>query len=205
MRHAVVLLSGLWMPALAMRAIANACGKSGFSVHHFYYSATREGNQQIVERLRDFIRDLPYETIHCVGHSYGGLLVLKALEAGDLRVQRAVCLGSPILGSGSAAGLASYAWGRFLLGRSLPLLRQPALADFSSKVEVGVLAGSFGAGLGRFFTHHAGPHDGAVAVRETQVPWAKDSIVVPVAHSQMLFSKQVVQLTVRFLQDGRFQ
>lgn len=204
MSQAVVLLPGLWMPAVAMSRLAHVCQHNGFTVHHFYYSATREDSEQIIGRLRDFIRTLPNDMIHCVGHSYGGLLALKAMQIVDPRTRRVVCLGSPLLGSGSAEGLARHAWGRFLMGKSLSLLRHPALVEFSSDVEIGVLAGSLGAGLGRFFARHSGPNDGAVAVHETRVTWAKDFKVLPVAHSQMLFSSQVAKLTVQFLQKGVF-
>jgi hypothetical protein len=48
------------------------------------------------------------------------------------------------------------------------------------------------------------PHDGTVAVLETDVPAMRDKIVLPVTHTQMLLSKSVMREIASFLRDGKF-
>ena len=48
------------------------------------------------------------------------------------------------------------------------------------------------------------PHDGVVAVAETQMPGAKDVVVLPVSHSGMLVSRRVAGAVGCFLRSGHF-
>ncbi|MGB9150479.1 MAG: hypothetical protein WCB36_09555, partial [Burkholderiales bacterium] len=49
------------------------------------------------------------------------------------------------------------------------------------------------------------PHDGTVAVIETAVPGMADRIILPVTHTQMLFSRQVMKQIVAFFRRGKFE
>ena len=71
--------------------------------------------------------------------------------------------------------------------------------------DIGVIAGSGGIGLGRVVARGLPtPNDGAVTVAETEMPAACDSLVLPVSHSGMLFSRLTARQTAAFLRDGRF-
>ena len=50
-----------------------------------------------------------------------------------------------------------------------------------------------------------GDHDGTVLVAETQLPGAKDHIVLHTSHTAMLFSTEVARQIVTFLREGKFQ
>ena len=62
-----------------------------------------------------------------------------------------------------------------------------------------------GMGLGRLFADLEGEHDGTVLVSETQLPGAKDHIVLHTSHTAMLFSNEVARQAVTFLREGNFR
>jgi len=170
--------------------------------------------------------------VHVVAHSLGGVILLRllaALEGGEsdpgprsprsiregeglpqgrplaLPPGRAVLLGSPVRGSRAAAVIGGSAPGRWSLGRAYSEL---GLADgapeHSGPREVGMLAGTRPAGLGRFVARFPGPSDGTVALEETRLVGATDRLELPVSHFGMLFSREVAAATARFLHTGRF-
>jgi hypothetical protein len=119
---------------------------------------------------------------------------------------RAVLLGPPVRGSRAAAVIGGSAPGRWSLGRAYGEL---GLADgapeHTGPREVGVLAGTRPAGLGRFVARFPGPSDGTVALEETRLVGAADRLELPVSHFGMLFSREVAAATARFLRTGRFR
>jgi len=60
-------------------------------------------------------------------------------------------------------------------------------------------------GLGRLLVDLDGDHDGTVLVAETQLPGAKDHIVLHTSHTAMLFSTEVARQIVTLLREGKFQ
>ena len=201
MTQRVVLLHGLWMPGLAMHWLAGRLQHAGHSTEIFSYASVGEGPDQAVPRLIDTIGD---REAHVVAHSLGGLIALQALcDAPDLPVRRVVCLGAPLTGSGAAAGMLRWPVSTMLLGRSGDLLRS-GLPCWQGRAEVGVIAGRVPHGLGAFFGHFAGDHDGTVAVEETRLEGVTDHVVVDASHSGLLFSAQAADHTVAFLRSGRF-
>lgn len=184
----------------------------------FTYRTTREPIESILDRLRDFLDDRASTTLHLVGHSLGGVVLLRLLqrlqrEGRALPPGRVVLLGSPVCGSQAAARLEALAVGRALLGRVAAdgLLRPAAggspreqLCDWVPTRDVGVIAGTSPLGLGRVIARFQEPNDGTVAVRETRYAAACDHITLPVSHMGMLLSMRVVEETLHFLRDGRF-
>jgi hypothetical protein len=59
---------------------------------------------------------------------------------------------------------------------------------WKGEAEVGVVAGRSPHGLGMFFGHFDGGHDGTVAIAETQLPGLADHVVVDASHSGLLLS-----------------
>jgi hypothetical protein len=70
--------------------------------------------------------------------------------------------------------------------------------------EVGVIAGCQPYGLGRLLGGLHKPHDGAVAVHETQLAGARAHLVLPVSHTSMVCSREVARQAAVFLRYGRF-
>ena len=201
MRRRLVLLHGLWMPGLAMHWLASRLGADGFAPEVFSYASVADGPDNAVPRLVELLRR---DDADIVAHSLGGLIALQALcDAPDLPVRRVVCLGSPLRGSGAAAGLMRFPLSTLMLGRSADLLRQ-GFACWRGRAEVGVVAGRVPHGLGALFGHFDADHDGTVAVSETRLEGLADHVVISASHSGLLFSAEAAAQASAFLRDGHF-
>jgi len=96
--------------------------------------------------------------------------------------------------------------GRAALGRSMIEWIDAVSPVAGGDSEIGVIAGRLPMGLGRIVAPGLPlPNDGAVTVEETQLPGARDSVVLDVSHSGMLVSRAVAQQVCAFLRDGAFQ
>ena len=199
----VVLLHGLWMPGASMHWLSVQLRAQGFEPRIFSYHSVSDGPDQASSRLADLL--LAEGEADIVAHSLGGLIALQALrEQPQLPVARVVCLGSPLAGSGAAAGMARWAPSAGLLGRSAGLLRE-GLGRWEGRAGVGALAGRVPHGLGALFAGFAGDHDGTVAVDETRLPGLADHVVIDASHSGLLFSAAAAEQAGAFLRDGRFR
>lgn len=201
-RPGVLLLHGIWNPRAWVGPLAWRLRARGFAVEVFGYPSVFGGPDvavpQLVQRLR---RRGP---VSLVGHSLGGLLALEALRrAPELAVPRVVCLGSPLLGSGTAKTLAEHGW-TAALGRSGDLLQQ-GLPAWDGAAEVGLVAGAVPHGLGCLIGAIDQRSDGTVALAETRLPGLRDHCVVPASHSGLVLSPQAARQTAAFLLHGRFE
>lgn len=203
MTDQVVLVHGLWMPAAAMHWLSSRLVAGGYRSRVFAYSSVTDGPDMAMPRLCETLRDIG--PAHIVAHSLGGLIAMQAL-CNDLQldVPRMVCLGSPLRGSGAAAGLMRWPLSTLMLGRSAGLLRE-GLPCWQGRTEVGVIAGRVAHGLGMLFGQFDGDSDGTVAVEETRLDGAADHVVAATSHSGMLFSAEVADQTLAFLRHGRFE
>ena len=91
----------------------------------------------------------------------------------------------------------------FGMGRSAEVLLK-GLEHAPAHREVGVIAGTQEHGLGRVFGIFDGPHDGTVAVAETQLPGLADYCEVRASHMGLLVSRYVADSVANFLRAGRF-
>ncbi len=197
----VVLVHGMFYGRLSMRSLANRLLRAGYSVRRFGYRPSRDGLDAAEALLR--LMDQEPGPVHLVGHSFGGLVIARAVSAADAGWRgRVVLLGSPLRGSRVARRLLRWWPGRMLLGRAGPPLRS-GIEPVPKGVEVGLIAGQALLGLGRL-TGPTGPSDGTIAVDEVRMEGAADRRVLPVSHTGMLFSGQVAAEVVHFLCNGRF-
>jgi len=203
----VILLHGLWMRGFALAMLDRRLIDLGFSVHRFDYLSLAGTQERILDRLQAQMLALGAhgETVHLVGHSLGGLLALRACSD-DIRLPpgRIVCLGSPLLGSSAARGLAALGrGGEVLLGHNGDLL-QRGFEQWQGRREVGVVAGRLPLGLGTMLGHLEGEHDGTVAIAETRLPGIADHCVVESNHVGLLLSAEVARCVADFLRTGHF-
>jgi pimeloyl-ACP methyl ester carboxylesterase len=199
----VILVHGLWVPALVMTPLAARLQAAGFRCHLFEYPGRDRPLEAHAERLARFAQGVG--RAHFAGHSLGGLVVLDTLEhRREIQAGNVLLLGAPVRGNFAGRRLARHGWGRWFLGASEPLWREGRGARWTRPEPLGVLAGTLPLGLGRLFGPLPGASDGVVRVEETEVAGMRERIVLPVSHSAMLISARVAAQAVSFLGDARF-
>ncbi|HEY7744665.1 MAG TPA: alpha/beta hydrolase [Burkholderiales bacterium] len=202
----VVLVHGLWVHGLVMELMRRRVARCGYRALAYSYPSMRLTLAENAERLARFCRGIAAPRLHFVGHSLGGLVILRMLErAPGLPPGRAVLLGSPVAGSLAARRLARLPGGRAALGRSAPEWRDTAPAGSDTGREIGVIAGRLPVGIGRVVAPDLpAPSDGVVSVAETRLPVAHHHVVLKVNHFGMLVSPAVARQICAFLRDGAF-
>ena len=199
-----VLVHGLWFGCWAMGRVASGLRDAGQRTRCFGYPSTRGGLPEHAAALRRFAGRSSAQTLNFVGHSLGGLVILRMLaDAEELPPGRVVLLGSPLRGSGVVRRAVRLPGAGAFLGDSLAALNEGFEAVPADR-ETGMIAGSRQFGLGWLAGGVGGPGDGTVAVAETRVPGLADHCVLPVSHSGLVFSRRVIRRAVNFLQTGRF-
>jgi pimeloyl-ACP methyl ester carboxylesterase len=204
---AVVVVHGLWMPGGETYLLRERLLVEGFTPAQFRYRTISDDLSKSAARLAEFVASIAGDRVHLVGHSLGGLVILKMLELyAPLRFGRIVCLGSPLCGSAAGENLRRLPGGRWLLGKAMAqVIAEAPGRRWDGSLELGIIAGDLGVGLGRVLGRLPVPHDGTVAVVETQLPGASDHLVLPVSHFAMLFSAAVAWQTAAFLRTGHFK
>lgn len=205
-RPLVVLVHGLWMHGVTMELQRIFLAQRGFDAQCYSYHSVGPTLTDNALQLAEYALAQGAGRIHWVGHSLGGLVILRMLECTPkLPPGRVVLLGTPYRSSYAARALAAHQLGAMALGESLgEWFARETQHKFPGR-EIGVIAGSHAFGLGMFVAPDLPePNDGAVAVAETAMPAARDSIVLPVSHSGMLVSRRLAVQAAEFLRHGKF-
>lgn len=201
----VILVHGLWLHGAAFMAQRHRLKRKGFSVRAFSYPSVRRGLDENSRALARYVAGTAGSDIDLVGHSLGGLVVLNMLaQTPDPRIRRVVLMGSPCAGSHCASVLLRTPGLSAAIGRSLRDCAGRTHWTLPPDIEVGVLAGSRGVGLGRIVPGLPRPNDGTVALEETRLAGCRDAIVLPVSHTEMLFSPSCATQIASFLTHGHF-
>lgn len=202
----VVLVHGLWMHGLAMRLIERRIRPYGYATLAYSYPTIRLDLNANALRLHDYCRAARCERVHFVGHSMGGLVALAAAcRVAPERRGRVVLVGSPYGDSFSGRQLERFTAGRWLLGKCMRQWLSEPRPAIPDTLEVGVIAGDGGFGMGRVIAPRLPqPHDGVIAVEETRVPGMRDHVTLPVSHTEMLLSQRVARQVCAFIEHGRF-
>jgi len=204
---AVVYVHGLWMPGfegavLRRRLRTQRC----FRTYGYGYHSVQEPMAALIAGLRQLIARIDAPQVHLLGHSLGGIIVLRFLQRHTMaQPGRVVFLGTPCAGSRVARRFAHWEMGRKMLGPvACEELLQPGCRRWDQPRELGIIAGTRPVGLGHLLLTFPDANDGTVAVSETDLPGAKGRLCLPVTHSGMLLSARVAQEAGSFLQHGRF-
>src|SRR5690606_21539585 len=196
----VILVHGLWMVGFELGVLKQRLEAGGnMRAVAFSYPSTSGCMSDHAQSLLQFARAQDAECLHFVGHSLGGLVILRALELGEeaLPPGRSVLLGTPLQRSRAAQGVSRLPFGKTILGRGVQEERIDCGAPgWKGSREGGASAGSPGLRLCRLFANLSAEHDGTVLVEETKLPGAKDHIVLRTSHTAMLFSPEVAEQTV---------
>jgi pimeloyl-ACP methyl ester carboxylesterase len=201
----VIIVHGLWLHGWVFAPLRKRLQRCGFDARTFSYPSMRRSFAQNVGALARFAAGVQGDKVHLVGHSLGGLICLQyAARNPDPRLSRIVLLGSPVKGSSVAAQLAKRPLGKWLLGQARRELAQGIVPCWPPGVNVGVIAGNVGLGLGRLAATIAGPHDGTVTVDETRIEGAADALLLGTTHTGLIFSASVARQAGYFLVNGKF-
>ena len=209
MSTVVVYVHGLWLTGLEGGLLRRRLARDlAAETRAFSYPSVRSSVTANAEALGKFLLKMRADTLHLVGHSLGGLVILKLFENGEdaqLPPGRIVLLGSPLNGSRAAQNLARLPFGRKIMGRGV---REDLLTErqrrWTGQRDLGVIAGNVGIGLGRLVGVHGAPSDGTIFVEETRLPGILEHLVLRVSHTALPYSSTVARQTATFLSDGNF-
>jgi pimeloyl-ACP methyl ester carboxylesterase len=211
MQTVIVYVHGLWQrggEALWLRR--RLAQDLHADARSFSYPSVAADTTTNARALAKFLTAIGAETLHLVGHSLGGLVILKLFEddasvCTRLPPGRIVLLGSPLRGSRTALNLARLPLGRKIMGSSVgEELLVSRERRWTGARDLGVIVGDLGFGLGRLVGTLEGPSDGTILVEETHLEGAADRVVLRVSHTGMLFSAVVAKQAGAFLRTGRF-
>jgi pimeloyl-ACP methyl ester carboxylesterase len=207
----IVYVHGLWQRGVESHWLRRRLSQDlEAEARTFAYPSVAADATTNARALAKYLTAIRADTLHLVGHSLGGLVILKLFEEdadapAQLPPGRIVLLGSPLRGSRSAQNLARLPFGRKIMGLGVG---EELLASrerrWNGARDLGVIAGDLGFGLGRLVGTLGGPSDGTIMVEETELDGAADRLLLRVSHTGMLFSAAVARAAGFFLRSGRF-
>jgi pimeloyl-ACP methyl ester carboxylesterase len=205
MRETVILVHGIWMTSLELIPLARRLRRCGYRTRLFRYPSLRLPLLQNAARLVERVGQEGAATVHLVGHSLGGLVILQALQDNpDLVRGRIVLLGSPVNGSVIAQRLHARRISRWLIGRSGAGALLGGGPRWNGQQALGTIAGTRPCGIGRLLGGFGEVNDGTVMLSETRLEGPREAITFPSTHFGLLFSRPVARAVCGFLHDGRF-
>jgi len=209
----VILLHGLARSSTSLNTMEQALQDEGYQTANIDYPSrdfeiAELASIAVEEGLAACRAGDDVEKIHFVTHSLGGILVRQYLDSGSIdELGRVVMLGPPNQGSIAADdldGVPGFDWINGPAGRqlgkgenSVPLSLGPA------NFELGIIAGNrtidpiTSAILDN-------PDDGRVSVADTRLEGMDDFVVVEHSHAFMMQMQGPIELTILFLNSGRF-
>jgi pimeloyl-ACP methyl ester carboxylesterase len=207
MSAAVVYVHGLWLSGHEAFLLRRRLEKEReYDWHAFGYASTLLTMEQISDALSDYLASLDAAQVHLLGHSLGGIAILRCFERHPQQPPgRVVLMGTPCQPSRAANSLTRFRFGRTLLGPAAGVeLLHAHQRRWSQERELGIIAGNQPLSLARLMTNFNEPNDGTVAVSETLLPGATAHVVLPVSHTGMLLSARVAHEVGQFFDHGRF-
>ena len=209
----VVLLHGLGRTEMAMLFLESALTDAGFDVHSFGYPSTEETPSTLLKMVSAHINaccvDRP-ETVHFVGHSFGGLLIRAYLgHWRPTNLGRVVVLGTPNKGSELADIDDGESLPNAILERAGPTAKSLSTGPegFPASLPppyypVGVIAGTRDNPMSNNWLPV--PNDGMVSVESARLEGMTDFRTFPVSHWELRNDAGVAEQVIEFLLNGRF-
>jgi len=209
MNTVVVYVHGLWLTGIEGGLLRKRlAAELNAETRAFNYPSVKSSVSRNAQALGKYLSEMRADALHLVGHSLGGLVILKLFEGGvadRLPPGRIVFLGSPLNGSRSAVNLARLPLGKTLLGRGVnEELLSPRQRRWGGQRDLGVIAGSLSVGFGKLVGARGAPNDGTIFVDETRLAGISQHLVMAVSHTGLPFSKMVARQTSAFLRSGKF-
>lgn len=215
----VIVLHGLIRTSNSMGVVADYLQtNSKMTAINFEYASTRKSVKQHAEALAKLIERLGPEVseINFVGHSMGNIVVRRYLymatagsRPADPRFKRMVMIGPPNQGSQMAKTLKKSVIFKVVAGSAGSQMGE-TWEHLEKKLatpvfEFGIIAGGQSDKNQRFSNVFvAGKDDFTVGVEETKLPGARDFLVRPLLHSNMMKKPVTLKATLSFLENGYF-
>lgn len=206
----VILLHGLARSHDSMDKLEARLLHENFEVVNIGYPSRHHSIPKLTElAIKPALAECaPGAKVHFVTHSLGGILVRQHLSTQQLpRLGRVVMLGPPNKGSEVVDKLGGFPGFHFINGDAGLQLGTSATSIpnqlGSANFDVGIIAGTHSINW-ILSTLIPGPDDGKVAVSSTKLSGMADHLILPVTHPFMMKDKEVIQQTIYFLRNGRF-
>jgi predicted alpha/beta hydrolase family esterase len=203
----VVLLHGLLRNSQSMEWIAQDLRKAGYRAVVPDYPSTRRTIQEHSEWLRDFIQDLPCDSIYLVTHSLGGLIARDCFgRYQPEKVKKLVMIAPPNHGAERADRFRKNALYKLVFGK----VAQEVTSDSVLGPEhlgvpqcpFGIIAG--GKGKEGYDKDIPGNNDGVLSVQKAYLKGAQDFLVLNASHNSILLKKETSDNIISFLRYGHF-
>ncbi|MBF0426325.1 MAG: alpha/beta hydrolase [Magnetococcales bacterium] len=197
----VVLVHGLWMNGWEMGLLHYRLRRAGFRTWRFTYPTRQATVAANAARLHHFLQQHGLtDNLHLVGHSLGGLVILRFLhDFPQWPVRASIALGSPFQGSQAAKQLALFPPTCWLLGRSLPEgLDGTGIRVVPPGRLFGCVVGDRALGLAQHILHLEPGSDGVVTLRETYLEGTQLRLQRPCGHLGLVLSRAVTADIVAF-------
>jgi len=208
----VVLLHGLARTERSLLTLERHLRNIGFHVVNVGYPSRKENIQTLalsaIKNACNQCSNVGAVKIHFVTHSMGGILVRYYLEHNDIpHLGRVVMLSPPNQGSEAVDIFKDTQIFKWLNG---PAGQQLGTDDTSlpktlaaPRYEVGIITGDWTINpiLSLLIP---GKDDGKVSVESAKLEGMKDFLVVPEAHTFIMYDDEVLRQVTFFLQYGKF-
>ena len=206
----VVYVHGLWLNGWEAAWFRQRLSRQlGCDTCAFPYPSVTADLATNARALAAYLARKRVDTLHLVGHSMGGLVILEFESLGRglcaLPPGRIVLLASPVRGSRAAQRLARWPFGRRIMGLTAgEVLLEPRVRQWSGARDLGTIAGDRPFGLGTFVgsVRRTERRDGAGGGNASG--GRPRRLQLRVSHSGMMLSADVARQTAAFLRDGRF-
>src|SRR5712671_313926 len=145
MSAAVVYVHGLWLSGHEAFLLRRRLEKErGYEWHAFGYASTLLTMGEIADALHEYIATLGATQVHLLGHSLGGIAILRCFERHPQQPPgRVVLMGTPSMASQAATALARFRFGRAIMGEGAAHeLLHGHQRQWPHQREIGIIAGT---------------------------------------------------------------